>query len=89
MPRSWAADASSTAWEIERRSTPGIASIGVRLSVPSSTKSGWTRCAGVSSVSRTIPRRSPVRRSRRMRVAGNAMQVSLRRSAGAPAEREA
>src|SRR5438874_451874 len=74
MPSACATPASSTACEIERRSTPGIASIGVRLSVPSSTNRGRTRCAGVSSVSRTIPRRRPVRRSLRIRVAGNAMR---------------
>ena len=81
-PSSWAAPASSTACEIDSRSTPGMASMGVRLSVPSSTNSGCTRCAGVSSVSRTMSRRSPVRRSRRMRVAGNAIAISLNGSQG-------
>ena len=46
------------ACEIARRSTPGIDSIGLRPSVPSCTNIGWTRCAGVSSVSRTRPRSS-------------------------------
>ncbi len=76
-PSAWAAPASSTACEIDSRSTPGIASIGVRLSVPSCTNSGCTRCAGVSSVSRTMPRSRPVWRSRRMRVAGKAIATSL------------
>ena len=52
---------------------PGIASIAVRLSVPSSTNRGRTRCEGLNSVSRTMSRSSPVRRSRRIRVAGKAI----------------
>ena len=77
-PSAWAAPASSTAWEIDSRSTPGMASIGVRLSSPSSTNIGCTRCAGVSSVSRTMSRSSPVRRSRRIRVAGKAIDQESR-----------
>jgi hypothetical protein len=81
MPTAWAAAASSAASAIDIRSTPGIASTGVRDSVPSSTKSGWTRCAGDRSVSRTIARSTPVFRSRRIRVAGNGMRsVYARRS---------
>ena len=88
-PSSCASAASSTAWEIDSRSMPGIASIGVRLSVPSSTNIGWTRCDGVSSVSRTMSRSRPVRRSRRMRVAGKAIAFSLRRIGAAPGGRAA
>src|SRR2546423_4648007 len=76
MPSSLASPASSTACEIESRSTPGIASMGVRLSVPSSMNIGWTRWDGVRSVSRTRPRSRPVLRSRRMRVAGKAIPTA-------------
>src|SRR5207237_9822458 len=63
-----------TAGRVQRSDTRGMAPRGLELSVPSSTNSGRTRRAGVSPVSRTIPRRSPVRRNLRIRVAGNAMR---------------
>ena len=40
IPSECASPASSTAWAIESRSMPGMASIGVRLSVPSWTNIG-------------------------------------------------
>ena len=70
MPSACASPASSTACEIDSRSTPGIASTGVRSSSPSCTNSGSTRSEGLSSVSRTMSRRTPVLRRRRRRVAG-------------------
>ena len=62
--------ASATASAIERRSTPGIASMGSRTASPAVTNIGWTRCSGLRLVSRTRSRRGLVLRRRRRRVAG-------------------
>ena len=70
IPEAWISVASATSSEIEKRSIPGIDSTGSRTSEPETTKSGWTRCAGESSVSRTRSRSVSVRRMRRSRVAG-------------------
>ena len=75
MPSSAAIPASSTAPSIERWSTPGSDGIGVRRSPPATTNIGRIRWETDSSVSRTRPRRRPVRRSRRSRVAGNTTEI--------------
>ena len=72
-PSARAAPASSTAVEIDRRSTPGSEAIGARPSAAVRTKSGRTRSEAVRRVSRTSSRSTGVARSRRMRVAGNGM----------------
>ena len=56
--------------QIDRRSTPGMAPIGLRPSGPASTNSGRTKSPASSRVSRTRSRSTAVRRRRRMRVAG-------------------
>src|SRR5918999_3970574 len=77
MPSACASPASATAFEIDSRSIPGMASTGVRPS-PSWTNIGRTRSAGVSVVSRTSSRSTPVLRRRRSRVAGKGIRpVSL------------
>ena len=43
--------ASATSSEIEKRSIPGIDSTSSRTPSPATTKAGWIRCAGDSSVS--------------------------------------
>jgi porphobilinogen synthase len=60
--------ASSTRW----RSTPGIASIGLRPFRPASMKIGRSRSWGDRCVSRTRSRSAGVRRRRRRRVVGKA-----------------
>jgi len=64
--------AAATAPEIVRRETPGIDSTGAGAEA---TNSGAIRRPGVSSVSRTSSRSAAVRRSRRRRVAGNAIDI--------------
>src|SRR5262245_61232132 len=70
IPAAWSSDASASSSPIEKRSIPGIDSTGSRTPSPETTKRGWTRCRGESSVSRTRSRRAFVRRTRRIRVAG-------------------
>ena len=89
MPAAAISVTSATASEIERRSIPGIVSIGSRTPSPAVMKRGWTRWSAVRSVSRTRSRSGSVRRRRRSRVAGKLTPVilgprlpSLRRSAG-------
>ena len=77
-PAARTAPASSTSSLIDSRCTPGIESMSSRTSVPALTNNGWIRCAAVSSVSRVSPRSTPVRRSRRIRVAGKAMATEFR-----------
>ena len=66
--------ASSTAWEIESRSMPGIASIGVAARRRRLDEHRVDEVARRSArVSRTMSRSTPVLRSRRRRVAGKAI----------------
>ena len=76
MPSAAASRASSTAAATDRRSTPGIVAIGSRAVPASATNIGSTRRSAVSSVSRTSPRSEADARSLRMRVCGNAIDIS-------------
>ena len=61
----------------DQRSWPGSVSIGFRTPRPSSTKKGWTRCRGSTSVSRTMRRSASVRRSLLGRSVGKLMTTAL------------
>src|SRR6266536_5340989 len=78
MPLARSSVASPTSSEIEKRSTPGIDGTSSRTPSPATTKSGWIRWRGESSVSSTRSRSGWVRRSRRIRVAGKLTSRILR-----------
>ena len=76
-PRAWASAAISAATSAEMWRWPGSEAIGRSTPEPVTTKSGWTRSAGETRVSRTRLRRPSVRRRRRMRTAGKLTTGSL------------
>ncbi len=59
--------------ELSLETLPGIASIGVRTSLPCTRNIGSTMSAASSRVSRTSDRSGAVRRKRRRRVAGKVL----------------
>ena len=61
---------------------PGIDSISSRIPSPATTKAGWIRCEGESSVSRTMPRRTSFCRRRRIRVLGKGIYREFREGMG-------
>src|ERR1700755_964419 len=78
IPAAASSRAFSTRLLIEEREIPGIEEISSLTPSPATTNSGWIRSAAESSVSRTRPRGGPVRRRRRMRVAGNGIGGEFR-----------
>src|SRR5918994_2094290 len=83
IPATAISPASSTRLEIEKRSMPGIDGTSSRIPSPATTKAGWIRWVGESSVSRTRARRVSVRRRRRRRVLGNGITGEFRGGEGA------
>src|SRR3712207_9380289 len=77
IPREYARLASSTACFIESWKMPGIEGMGFLTSSPAITKIGYMKSLGESSVSRTRPRRPPVRRVLRSLWAGNGISTVL------------
>src|SRR6185436_4521653 len=77
IPASQASRAAFTASSTESWNWPGIEAIGLFSLFPGRTKSGRTRSAGESSVSRTRRRRDGEPRRRRRRVPGKVIRTSL------------
>jgi len=67
IPKIAALSASATILSTEWRDTPGMLAMGSEIPLPSQTKSGQIRSAGVRMVSRTMSRTQWVRRIRRGR----------------------
>src|SRR5918994_199317 len=83
IPAAAISPASSTRLEIEKRSMPGIDGTSSRIPSPATTKAGWIRWVGESSVSRTRARRVSVRRRRRRRGVGDGITGEFRGGEGA------
>ena len=75
MPSAAASSAARTARSMLSRSTPGSEATGSATSVPSRTKIGQIRSAGVSRASATRSRIQGVRRSRRGRASGKGARL--------------